>query len=363
VENQNEKRLKALLESHGRLVAVVVGCVAALVLVALVEMGFRVVEWRAAARECRLEYSTKGFIRRDPSLGSRPKADTTVTAESACPDGRVLFRTTYTIDSLARRVTPVASSDQREEFILFFGGSFIFGSGVNDQETLPYYVGRLARCYRPHNYGFMGYGPQQMLAKLQSGSIPKEVSQRDGLLIYGYMGEADIGHIDRAIGSLYVYGWARLFPYYHVETATGKLVRDGNFTSGRPLQSVLYRLLLKSAIVRVLGVNHPVSIEEKHVRLTARIIEESYISYKKQFPTDAFYVVIFPGAVQSTSDQLITMLTESGIRCLDYRGLAEFSGTEYRIPVDLHPSAKWNKRLAERIVNDLGLQGEECHPK
>lgn len=355
--------LKSAVQSHGRVVVVGLGCAVAVVLVAFIEIGFRVIEWRAGAQECLLSYGCGGFIQRDPSLGAKPKANTCVTAEKACPNGRVLFRATYTIDSRGTRVTPCASSDQRKKFILFFGGSFIFGEGLNDEETFPYYVGQLAPCYRPHNYWFIGYGPQQMLAKLEAGSIPKELSEREGLLIYGYMGEAVTGHIDPAIGSLYVFGWAKHFPYYRIDAATGDLVRNGDFTSGRPLQSLLYTLLLKSAFVRVLGINHPLRIEEQHVRVTARIIQESYNSYKKHFRSNAFYVMIFPGAVQSSSRQLITMLTEDGIRCLDYRAATDFSGKEYRIPQDLHPSAKWNKRLAERIVTDLGLRELECHSK
>ncbi len=360
MEDRKHKRPETFFGSHGRMVAVAVGCVAAFILLALVEFGFRIVEWRAEARECNLQYSDLGFVQRDAILGVKPKANTTVTAEKSCPDGRVIFKATYTIDSLARRVTPISSPDQRKRFILFFGGSFIFGEGIDNDGTVPYYVGRLARCYMPYNYGGIGYGPQQMLAKLEVGTLRKQVIERDGALIYGYMGEAVTGHMDRAIGSLYVYGWARNFPYYHIDPDTGTLVRKGNFTSGRPIQSLIYRLLLKSAIVRVLGINHPLSIKEEHVRLTARIIQESRNQFKKQFGSDRFYVVIFPGAVESTSGRLITLLEAAGIRCLDYRHRSEFSASGFRFPIDRHPTSKWNKALAKLVVRDLDLGGDDC---
>lgn len=53
----------------------------------------------------------------------------------------------------------------------------------------------------------------------------------------------------------------------------------------------------------------------------------------------------------------------AGIQCRYYRGRTEFSGPGFRMPVDLHPTAKWNKALAELIVNDLDLRRETCQAK
>ena len=57
--------------------------------------------------------------------------------------------------------------DRKSEFVIFTGCSFVFGEGVNDNQTLPYLYGKQNPAVRCYNYGFPGYGTQQMLAVLQ----------------------------------------------------------------------------------------------------------------------------------------------------------------------------------------------------
>ena len=81
------------------------------------------------------------------------------------PDGRMIYDAIYTIGDDGFRVTPLdpTSGDK----IVFYGDSFTFGEGLNNDETLPYYVAQLTG--RPvKNYGFHGYGVQQPLAILKS---------------------------------------------------------------------------------------------------------------------------------------------------------------------------------------------------
>jgi hypothetical protein len=350
---------RRIFESHPILTALVFGCFVAGVIVGLVEIGCRVYEALPDPGQTELTCTDEGFLHDDDLLGIALKPDSRVTCTKKRADGKVIFKATYSTDARGRRATPVESAATRNRYLLFFGCSFIFGEGLNDDETLPYYVGRLAACYRPYNYGVIGYGPQQMLAMLEEGGLRKQIPQRKGALIYSYMGEPVAGHIDRAIGSLHIFGWASRFPHYFIGP-DGELTRDGNFRTGRPIRSLTYRALRKSAIVRTLGLNHPFRINEGHVELTARIIEESRRIYQEDFLSDDFYVVILPGAVKRTSDMLIAKLKESGVRVLDYRDRSEFSAPEYRIAEDEHPSKRWNQRMAALIVKDLGLDKEQC---
>lgn len=344
----------SVLRSYPSLVALAFGCIVSLIAIGLLEVGCGIVEQSIETKAPQVNYSEPDFVQRDDLLGSRAKRNAKVIATRKDRDGNTIFSATYTTDAYGRRSTPVPASSVPKYFALFFGCSFIFGEGLNDDETLPAFFAALAPCYRAYNYGYIGYGPQQMPAILQSGRVPRRISERKGLLIYGYMGEPGVGHIDRAIGRMNIHGWARHFPYYHFGPE-GNLIRSGSFQSGRPVRSAVYGAMKRSAIVRLFKLNHPLRINESHIRLTAKIIEESYRVFKKDFQSKAFYVVVFPGARRSTGKALIRYLQEAGIKCLDYGDLDEFAGKGYRIAGDEHPSAKWNKELAERIVRDLGL--------
>lgn len=341
------------------MVAVAFGCLAALSLILIFEAVCRLAERNVESQRCEETYDPEDFERRDPDLGSAPQKNIRVTATRKCPDGRKIFQAQYTIDAQGRRVTPFDESADRPLFMLFFGCSFIFGEGLNDDETLPYFLAQRAPCYTPYNYAFLGYGPQQMLAILEGGRLTTQVKEQRGAAIYGYMGEPGAGHIDRAIGSMRIHGWSKHFPYYYLDE-TGSLHRDGDFASGRRAQSLVYSALRRSAIVRLFGINHPLWITEDHIRLAAKIIQESAKAFQRLYNSHAFYVISFPGASQVENRALMSLLTEAGIRCLDYSALPEFSQKRYRIEGDEHPSTRWNERLADIIARDIGVEGTHC---
>jgi hypothetical protein len=115
----------------------------------------------------------QAFFRRDRGLGYGLVPEMQVRA-SRKKNQQLLYEVIYSTDALGRRSSPVAEGP-RPHFILFFGDSYTFGEGVNDDETLPSFTGQFAPQYRPYNYGVGGYGPQQMLAKLQTEDIRQEV--------------------------------------------------------------------------------------------------------------------------------------------------------------------------------------------
>lgn len=347
------------LKAYPSLSAVFIGIFAALLVLTLIEIGCRIYEQCVVSREAAEEHSPPGFIQKDDLLGCVMRPSSRVEAVKKAADGRKIYEVHYATDQWGRRITPLCSPEQKPFYILFLGCSFTFGEGLDQDETLPYFVGKLSPCYQPYNYACIGYGPGQMLAKLQSGSLSKEISQKKGLLIYGYMGEQSVGHIDRAVGTLYTFGWTRYFPFYFLDR-DGKLARNGDFDTGRPIRSLVYRMLRKSAIVRVFGINYPLGVADKDVDLTARIIEESCRVYRKDFLDQPFYVLIFPGAVESTTRKLVSKLQKAGIHCLDYTALSQFADPEYRIAGDEHPSVQWNKELAGLIVRDLRLGDDDC---
>jgi hypothetical protein len=85
--------------------------------------------------------------------------------------GDLIYDVIYTIGDDHFRVTPredrpVGTEDSKR--INFFGCSFTFGEGVNDDETFPYYVQQQIEGSVARNFGFHGYGLQQALAILKS---------------------------------------------------------------------------------------------------------------------------------------------------------------------------------------------------
>jgi len=260
---------------------------------------------------------------------------------------KTIYDVTYSLDEYGRRTTPVEGSEPGDRYAMFFGGSFTFGEGLNNNETLPSWLAHYSDSITPYNYGHPGYGPQNVLTLLQRSDIRDQIPEPNGLLIYPIIST----HVQRAIGSMIVYStWGYSMPYYYLDT-DGSLERDGNFTTGRPLRSMFYSLIGKSQLFKYLRLDLPFNAGKQDLQLTAAIIGAAKAAYQKKFGNDNFYVLIWPGA--TTARQLIPYLDELGIRYLDYYSRIDFGEEKYQIEGDGHPSASAQQALARFIAEDI----------
>lgn len=151
-------------------------------------------------------YSSDYFT---PSLitGYKGKPNTTATAHKRTASGESIYQVAYHTDEFGWRITPSSPSqaESAQMCVLFFGDSFTIGEGVEDNQTLPHYVGEIlnasaqagAKGVRIYNFGFHGYGPHQALALLQSGEVESSIHAcKAAVSVY----ESLPGHIARANG-------------------------------------------------------------------------------------------------------------------------------------------------------------------
>ena len=295
-----------------------------------------------------VDTEAQSFFQPDDWLGYKPIANGQVAA-SRKKGEKLLYDVVYSSDEYGRRVTPAEQSGPVSHTLLFFGGSFAFGEGVNDDETMPYYLSQAASGVRVYNYGVGGYGPQQMLAKLQSGQLAAEIEEEGRpILVYLFIKQ----HIGRAIGSMWIHNRrGELMPYYYLEP-DGTLTRKGNFVSGRPVLSVLYGLAGKSQTLEYFGVSFPLNVGDPDLKTAAKIFQESRDLFAEQFKSDQFYLLIYPSL---GFDQFLPYLQAANIKYLDYSGLPEAQHEDFWLG-EGHPTAKAHRLMAEKLAQDLGLQ-------
>lgn len=90
------------------------------------------------------------------------------TARKKASAENIIYDAKYSIGADGFRNTP-NNPEKWEARINLFGGSFTFGEGLNDDETLSYYLAEELPGIYVKNYGFHGYGPHHAIAILQSG--------------------------------------------------------------------------------------------------------------------------------------------------------------------------------------------------
>lgn len=182
-------------------------------------------------------------------LGYRPRKNTVVDSRKYFKD-ELVYDVTYSIDANGLRIAPPVTPGSGERCILFFGGSFTFGEGVEDDTTTAYRVGqRLEGRYRIFNFGFHGYGPHQMLSALESGLAKSISSCNARYVIYLVLVE----HVQRPAGLAL---WDLEGPRYLL--AANGVERDGSLfeNSGLPLPVIRFLKkwhLFRTIITRLYG--------------------------------------------------------------------------------------------------------------
>lgn len=337
-----------VLRCHPRLAGIGIGIFVFGLLCLLSEVVFGLLE---QGKDRRVVVCHKGLTERHELLGVRLARDKAVKAVTYV-DGEPAFEVTCTLDSWRRRATPVRDREQRDRFIAFFGGSFAFGQGVNDDETLPYYVGEGAPRYMPYNYGAPAQGPQHMLLRIQEPALKEGIPVAQGIAVYVYIPD----HVNRAIGAMPAFNqWMRRFPYFRLED--GALVHDGSFETGRPVTSWFYDVLYRSRTLRYFDVNLPLRHTERHRDLFVAIVAASARRFREVFPDSTFWVTSY----YSSEDNgwLAPRLKEEGIGFLGYgsalqNAIAE-RGRESLFLRDGHPRPEVNRLIAGLLVQDLGI--------
>lgn len=281
----------------------------------------------------------------DEHLGYKPKPDTTHTGVRTV-NGKIIYSIKFNTDANSLRITPIDSTKPRNKYAQFYGCSMTFGEGVQSDETLPYYFGKFDKTYHPYNFAYSGYGPHQMLARLETGSPKNIVKESNGIAFYIYIND----HINRAIGTMTNYGYNGGFaPYFH--EVDNKLKHDGLFKNTRKIRSWCYEVMLKSNILKLFKIGYPFRISEADYELTAEIMAQASRDYKKQFGNDNFYVIIYPTTIDSKL--IIRLLKQKGVKVLDYSKLFNPTDKKYAIPFDEHPTALANEILIKQLVKDI----------
>jgi hypothetical protein len=101
----------------------------------------------------------------DPRLGWRLRS-ANITAWVAATDAPPrTIRVTLDADGHRRTGAAVRQRENRPT-IAFYGGSYVFGDSLSDEETIPWHVATLMERYQVHNRGVPGYSALQAVTRL-----------------------------------------------------------------------------------------------------------------------------------------------------------------------------------------------------
>ncbi len=341
----NKKSQTSFIQRHPNLIAMLFGVLMCIIMIGLIEVGiYAYIELNdISLSNFERKYAKNYWVEGKQKLneGAHPAS------VKVKKTGEVIYDVIYTIDEYGRRITPVLNSDQRDKFMLFVGGSFTIGEGVEDHQTMPAYVGTRPSEYRPYNYGFHGFGPFDVLTRMQHMNFKDQIKEKNGVLIYTFIDD----HIHRCIGSMRVIRWKAPHPYYQYTKQSG-FVRKGSFKTGRPLLTFAYEMISKSKILRFLNITLPLKISEKHLELTTQTLAAIKDEFHNLYPNDKFYVLFYPGS--KYSDRLIKHFKRHDIAFFDYTDLFDKDDPRYYLAKeDTHPTPQAYQEVVVQLMKDI----------
>jgi len=111
--------------------------------------------------------------------------------------GRVIYDVVYSFDPQGNRVSTPAPAAEQKPAALFLGGSFMFGEGLKDQDTLPSQFAQISGV-SAINAGMHGYGSHQAYRLLDDDTLYRQRTNQQPvqLVVYRVIGN----HAIRASG-------------------------------------------------------------------------------------------------------------------------------------------------------------------
>lgn len=280
----------------------------------------------------------------DENLGYKPAPNETIRGLKTI-DGKPIYDITFQTDKNSLRKVNDAN-EHVNKFAQFYGCSMTFGEGVNSDETIPYLLTKLDSSYHAYNFAFSGYGPTQMLARLQTNQLDSFVLEKEGFGIYIYIPD----HVNRVINTYTNYSYNRgNVPKY--ELKNNELKRNGTYATTSKLRNRIFEGMAKSNILRLFNVGYPFKISEADYDLTAEVLAESAKEFKHKFQSDRFFVVIYPSNADNNS--MVSLLRNKGLNVLDYSKLFDPASEGMAIPNDEHPTSKANQILVNQLYKDI----------
>lgn len=260
-------------------------------------------------------------------------------------NGKIIIDKYYTVNQDGFRITPRIYDLETNKSINFFGGSFTFGYGLNDDQTLPYYVQNYFTDWKVYNYGISGYGVHQMLAQIiKEPNILSDIN----ILV------TDRGHIPRATCKRdFSFGTPRF-----ILNENKKVIRSGNcnFISAMdniPVPKLIGSIINRSIIKQRFWNKYQSKnfYDDESVELYIEIIKkinDIIDNNQKKF---------FVGYMNSTNEldkKLIKILKKNNIYIIDLS--LDLNNKKYWLP-DTHTSEEGNKKRADIIYNYLNNLG------
>ena len=269
----------------------------------------------------------------DPQLGFRGVPDSRQEVTKFVR-GKEVSKTNSTLGPNGFRISSASGKAGKKEHFLLIGGSIIFGSGLNDDETLAHWANVRSTHFEVYPVSLLGYQLPHQWMLFKNGDLPQKITQKKGRAIIYLNSGSVLGAAGDVSQLPIIENWPLLR-----KNASGEFEFAGLFSQAAGLRD---RLLLKFCVpvaaCRSFISGNPEPTEAQ-LRTSAAMIESLAQMYKTQFEVDDFRI-----AWGDPSDVQVKMLsTMTSIPVFHWKRRGK--------TVDGHPDAEGIKQMADDLFD------------
>ena len=276
-------------------------------------------------------------------------------------DGEIIYDVKYIINNEGFRLTPQKYELNKDTTIInFYGGSFTFGEGVNQDETIPAYFSNYSndRIF-VNNYGFHGWGPNSALMLLKD-NIEKQKNYKTVNILLTFE--------SHAVRSSCKPQFSKFSPMYEINKSFNKnnsYVKYIGKCRNSFIPDFFFKILRKSRVINFLDgkLSKSSFTEIKDLELYYAIIKEFIrVSTNNNSLTvigilpENFYDKKWSNKI---IDNMIKVKKNSLVKIIDIRLYDEsnsFLDEKYFHHIeDMHPSAIANYERAKILLNEINF--------
>ena len=284
----------------------------------------------------------------DPALGWKLRPSSVIRAVRARGE-HIIYDAKYTIDGRGQRVTLDSNPDG--ETVLFMGDSFMFGDGLNDDQTVPeLFALKTGRRFNVVNLGVSAYGPHQIMRQIEEGVVDRAIEGKGKVRIAFLYFNDD--QLPRAAGDKNQEWWWKVAPQYERTDDGVRLVGTAAEVWDRrgPIERAVSEAVQKSVIAphvkRIVRVYPQLMLSEALVKRIRLLVRERYgaelvVIYWSKDPS-RFYPTTISWMLERTGAQLMFIP--------DVMPAAGLSLENALIPEDGHPNGRLNDAIATALA-------------
>ena len=325
-------------------------------IVGIVEFGMLVYENILKSPGKKYSYDTDaplGWIAEHDLVGYAFKGPVDLLASATVDDEVIYHNVPYRIDGFSRR--SCAPADEPTHQALFFGGSYAFGEGLTNNQTLGCQFQQLSSGkYQSSTYAMMGWGASQTLIQLGSDSLFADIRPTSGVAVFSFIAD----HIFRTTWKI---EGASDFPAYPFFSLTPDGALEGPFRASDKTELGLARDLysfLRKFSPGFRNLVNPdwfrITSDVQAAITTARVLGAARQRYQERFEGE-FIVLLWPrsGLDPGLEELFIDELIQQDVTVIKVPPLPGDPSEARLHPLDGHPSAKETTWVAQYLADAL----------